>query len=64
VKKPAVHIPMPLMFLGAALAGVLPNPPVTADQLRMLREGSTCNIEPMRRIFGLDPRGFRGCGRS
>jgi NADH dehydrogenase len=64
VTKPAVHIPMPLMFLGAALAGVLPNAPVTADQLRMLREGSTCDIEPMRRTFGLNPRGFSGCGRS
>lgn len=64
VRKPAVHIPMPLMFLGAALAQtVLPNPPVTADQLRMLREGSTCDIEPMKRIFRIEPRGFAGCGR-
>src|SRR5262249_6704658 len=65
VRKPAVHIPMPLMLMGAALAqGVLPNPPVTVDQLRMLREGSTCDIEPMRRIFAIEPRGFRGCGRG
>lgn len=64
VKKPAVHIPMPLMFLGAALAGILPDPPVTADQLRMLREGSTCDIGPMTRIFGRNPRGFSGCGRN
>jgi uncharacterized protein YbjT (DUF2867 family) len=64
VRKPALHIPMPLMFLGAALAQtVLPNPPVTVDQLRMLREGSTCDIEPMKRIFGIEPRGFAGCGR-
>jgi NADH dehydrogenase len=64
VKKPAVHIPMPLMFLGATLAGMLPNPPVTPDQLRMLREGSTCDIAPMKQIFGVTPRGFSGCGRS
>jgi len=64
VRKPAVHIPMPLMFLGAALAGILPNPPVTADQLRMLREGSTCDIGPMTQTFGLNPRGFSGCGRN
>jgi hypothetical protein len=37
---------------------------VTVDQLRMLREGSTCDIEPMKRIFGVTPRGFAGCGRS
>jgi NADH dehydrogenase len=65
VRKPAVHIPMPLMFAGAAVAQrILKNPPVTVDQLRMLKEGSTCDIEPMKRIFGLNPRGFAGCGRS
>jgi len=65
VRKPAVHIPMPLMMAGATVAQkLLKNPPVTVDQLRMLREGSTCDIEPMKRIFGMDPRGFKGCGRS
>jgi uncharacterized protein YbjT (DUF2867 family) len=65
VRKPAIHIPMPLMFAGAALAqAVLKNPPVTVDQLRMLREGSTCDIGPMVRLLGVTPRGFKGCGRS
>lgn len=64
IRKPPVHIPMPLMLAGAALATLLPNPPFTRDQLRMLREGSTCDITPMIRTFGLNPTGFRGCGRS
>src|ERR1043166_2982265 len=65
VRKPAVHIPLPLMFAGAAvMQTLLKNPPVTMDQLRMLREGSTCDIGPMKRIFGVNPRGFTGCGRS
>jgi NADH dehydrogenase len=65
VRKPAAHIPMPLMFAGAAVAQLLlKNPPVTTDQLRMLREGSTCDIGPMMRTFGVTPRGFSGCGRS
>jgi uncharacterized protein YbjT (DUF2867 family) len=65
VRKPAVHIPMPLMMAGATVAQkLLKNPPVTVDQLRMLQEGSTCDIGPMKRIFGVDPRGFKGCGRS
>jgi uncharacterized protein YbjT (DUF2867 family) len=65
VRKPAVHIPMPLMFAGAFFAQtLLRNPPVTVDQLRMLREGSTCEIEPMARILGVTPRGFSGCGRN
>ncbi|HEY6273931.1 MAG TPA: complex I NDUFA9 subunit family protein [Terriglobales bacterium] len=64
VRKRALHIPMPLMFLGAALAqSLLPNPPVTVDQLRMLREGSTCDLGAMKRIFKIEPRGFAGCGR-
>jgi uncharacterized protein YbjT (DUF2867 family) len=65
VRKPAVHIPLPLMFAGAAMAQtLLANPPVTVDQLRMLREGSTCDIAPMKRIFAIEPRGFAGCGRT
>jgi hypothetical protein len=53
------------MFAGAAVAQLLlKNPPVTTDQLRMLREGSTCDIGPMMRTFGVTPRGFSGCGRS
>jgi uncharacterized protein YbjT (DUF2867 family) len=64
VSKPAVHIPLPLMMLGTAvMQTVLPNPPVTTGQLRMLKEGSTCDIGPMQRIFGFTPRGFQGCGR-
>jgi NADH dehydrogenase len=64
VRKPAVHIPMPLMFAGAFFAQrLLSNPPVTVDQLRMLREGSTCDIGPMQTILGVTPRGFSGCGR-
>lgn len=60
IHKPAVHIPLSLMFAGAALAQtLLPRPPVTVGQLRMLREGSTCNIQPMMRIFGIQPKGFR-----
>ena len=65
VRKPPIHVPMPLMFLGAAVAQtLLPHPPVTVDQLRMLGEGSTCEIEPMKRIFAIQPRGFQGCGRD
>jgi uncharacterized protein YbjT (DUF2867 family) len=65
VRKPAVHIPMPLIMAGATvLQKLLKNPPVTVDQLRMLQEGSTCDIKPMKRIFGVNLRGFKGCGRS
>jgi NADH dehydrogenase len=60
VRKPAVHVPMPLMMMGATVAQtLLRHPSVTIDQLRMLKEGSTCDIEQMKRIFGFTPKGFR-----
>jgi uncharacterized protein YbjT (DUF2867 family) len=65
VRKPAIHIPLPLMFTAAFfMERLLPNPPVTTDQLRMLGEGSRCSLEPMVRILGVEPRGFAGCGRD
>jgi len=60
IRKPAFHVPMPLMFMGAAVAQtILPHPPVTVGQLRMLKEGSTCDIGPMVEAFGIHPIGFR-----
>jgi uncharacterized protein YbjT (DUF2867 family) len=60
IRKPAFHVPMPVMMAAATVAQtILPSPPVTVGQLRMLREGSTCDPQPMMQIFGLQPRGFR-----
>jgi NADH dehydrogenase len=60
VRKPPIHIPLPLMFVGAAMAqALLPRPPVTVGQLRMLNEGATCDISLMTQIFGIQPVGFR-----
>lgn len=60
IRKPTFHVPMPLMFMGAAVAQtILPRPPVTVGQLRMLKEGSTCDISPMVEAFDIHPVGFR-----
>jgi NADH dehydrogenase len=60
IRKPAFHVPMPVMMAAATVAQtILPSPPVTVGQLRMLREGSTCDPQPMMQIFGLQPKGFR-----
>ena len=60
IRKPAIHIPLFAMYAGAAVAQTfLPHPPVTIGQLRMLKEGSTCDIGPMRQLFGIEPEGFR-----
>ena len=65
VRKPAVKVPLPIMFMNAALMGlVMSRPPVTTDQLRMLREGSNADPGPMLAIFRLKPTHFReGLGR-
>ena len=60
VRKPAVKVPFPIMYMNAAiLQTILPRPPVTTDQLRMLREGSTADPAPMLETFNLHPLGFR-----
>ena len=60
IRKLAIHIPMPLMFAVAMVAQtLLPHPPVTVGQLRMMKEGSTCDIGPMIAAFGIQPVGFR-----
>lgn len=59
VRKPAMKVPMPVMFWNAALLSILPRPPVTIDQLRMLREGSTADPAPMLATFEVNPIGFR-----
>lgn len=60
IRKTPFHVPLALMYAGAAVAQtVLPHPPVTIGQLRMLKEGSTCDIRPMMQIFRIKPVGFR-----
>src|SRR5437660_1285431 len=59
IRKRAVHVPMFLMFAGAALASVLPRPPITVGQLRMLQEGSRCDTTKMEEVFRVKPMGFK-----
>ena len=60
VRKSVLHIPMPVMKAAATLFSFLPiTAPVTPVQLRMLVEGSTADPEPMKKIFRIEPIGFR-----
>jgi NADH dehydrogenase len=60
VRKPALKVPYPILYMNAAIMGaILSRPPVTTDQLRMLREGSTADPGPMLAAFKLNPVGFR-----
>jgi uncharacterized protein YbjT (DUF2867 family) len=51
-------IPWPLMELGARLGqALLPNPPVTTDELAMLALGNVCDPAPLARALGISFRG-------
>jgi nucleoside-diphosphate-sugar epimerase len=58
VKKSLMHVPMPLMMSLAPLLGVLPNAPVTQDQLRNLSRDSICDITRMKEILEVRPLSF------
>jgi uncharacterized protein YbjT (DUF2867 family) len=59
-KKPVFKIPMGLMKLSAAFLGtVLPSPPVTLDQLRLLEMDNICDIDAIEKNFGFKPAKYR-----
>jgi len=57
VRRATVHLPFGLVRAGAALAELLPKPPVTRDQLTMLeRSGdNVCDIAPAVAALGVEP---------
>ncbi|MGQ9523530.1 MAG: complex I NDUFA9 subunit family protein [Armatimonadota bacterium] len=60
VRKPPVHIPVAVMRPAAwVMQSLLPNPPLTTDQLLMLSEPNTCDADVLPSRFGLRPLHFR-----
>jgi uncharacterized protein YbjT (DUF2867 family) len=54
VRRAIVHVPFGLVRRGAAVAELLPKPPVTRDQLKMLAAGdNTCDTTPALETFGI-----------
>ncbi len=54
-----VHVPVPMMLpLAFMMEKVLPNPPVTRDQLRMLGKNNITRIDSVRVAFGFDAERF------
>jgi uncharacterized protein YbjT (DUF2867 family) len=50
-----VNVPIPLVRPGAAVAELLPKPPITRDQLKMIEAGdNTCDLGPALEAFGLE----------
>ena len=55
VKKPVIGIPIWLIWPGAyILERILDKPPITTQQLIMLREDNICDITEMQQVFNLN----------
>ncbi|AFZ68587.1 complex I NDUFA9 subunit family protein [Deinococcus peraridilitoris] len=52
-RKPLLYVPLGVMNLAVPLMQILPRPPITRDQYRMLLEGNTADPEPARTAFDL-----------
>ncbi len=60
-RRPTFHLPVPLMKLPALLMGlVMPDPPVTVDQLDLLAVDNTPHENALEPVFRVRPRPFRG----
>jgi NADH dehydrogenase len=58
--RPSLKIPMGLMKLAASfLESVLPSPPVTSDQLRLLEQDNICDLDTIKKNFGFEPMTYR-----
>lgn len=57
---PSVSIPMGLMkFSASVLQAVLPSPPVTVEQLRLLEQDNICAPDAVEKAFGFAPTRYR-----
>jgi NADH dehydrogenase len=58
-RRATVHIPFGLLRPAAAVAELLPRPPITRDQLTMLAAGdNVCDMGPAEETFGIEPLGL------
>ena len=61
VRRPKVHVPLPMMRLLARILGLLlPHPPLTGHQLDMLEVESTTQLDAVERHFGFKPQPVKG----
>jgi len=55
-----IHFPVWLMYLVTAAMQILPRPPLTMDQLRMLSIRNVAEIDVVHSTFGFTPRKLEG----
>jgi NADH dehydrogenase len=59
LRRPRIHIPLWLMRPIVSAMERAPGFPITRDQLAMMEEENVCDIAPMVREFGVQPKSFR-----
>ncbi len=60
INRPMLHVPLFFMKpMAKVLETVLPNPPVTTQQLIMLQEDNVCSMKDIREVFGIEPVKFK-----
>ena len=61
VRRIKVHIPLSLMFAAVrVMEAVIPNPPATTNQLRMLALDNVTDEPPVESVFRIKPRTLEG----
>ncbi len=58
-RKRRIHVPLWLMRPTARMMSLLPNPPVTTDQLAMLSKDNVTALDAVPKAFGFQPRSLR-----
>jgi NADH dehydrogenase len=60
INRPMLHVPLFFMKpVAKVLETILPNPPVTTQQLIMLQEDNVCSMKDIREVFGIEPVKFK-----
>ena len=55
------HLPVWLMYASALVSqGLMPRPPITTDQLKMLSIRSVAELGEVEKVFGFTPRSLKG----
>ena len=55
------HLPVWLMYVAATVSqGIMPRPPITTDQLKLLSIRSVAELGVVDRVFGFTPRSLEG----
>lgn len=58
-RRPNVHVPIPAILPAAILFdALLPNPPVTPSQLKLLAKNNLARPDSVQRSFGFEPQSF------